>query len=218
MLYHAHASTAATQGGLDEQRIADVRRFRAQPLIALVIAEVTRDHRNSRIDCALLCLRLGSHDPYHIRRGADEGDIRTLACLGKRRILRKKAIARMQCVGAAILRYLHQTLDVKITLERRCGPEAIRFVRHFHMHRIRVRIGIHRDGRDPETLGSAHDPTCDFSAVGDDELLEHRHVRNTPKRASTSVCSRDTRSRASPTPRRVSGGSMMPSSQSRALA
>ena len=95
---------------------------------------------------ALLRLRLGSHDPYHIRRRADEGDIRTLACVGKRRILGKKAIARMQRIGAAIAHYLHQTLDVKITLERRRGPEAIRFARHFHVQRIRVGIGIHRNG------------------------------------------------------------------------
>ena len=86
------------------------------------------------------------------------------------------------------------------------------------MQRVRIGIGIDRDGRDPHAVRGGDDPPGDLAAVGDEELA-HRpaHIRNVPKRvASTGWVRLAARLRA--TTRRVSAGSMTPSSHKRALA
>src|SRR5690606_13737031 len=82
---------------------------------------------------------------------------------------------------------------------------------------------VHGDRGDAEPPQRAGDTDRDLAAVGDEDAAErggpgHRaHIRNSPSRGSGSGV-RETTSSASPSTVRVSAGSMMPSSHSRAVA
>ncbi len=90
------------------------------------------------------------------------------------------------------------------------------------MHRVAVGVRIDRHGPDAHALRRAHDPAGDLAAVGDQELLEapthHRHILKMPKRVGSGGGAFMPAASASPSTVRVSAGSMMPSSQRRAVA
>ncbi len=92
-----------------------------------------------------------------------------------------------------------------------------RLARVADVERVSVGVGIDRDGGDPHPVGGADDPPGDLAAVGDEELVHGAHIRNVPKRVSAIGWVR-LAARLSATTRRVSAGSMTPSSHSRALA
>ena len=88
--------------------------------------------------------------------------------------------------------------------------------------RGRVVLGANRDRADPQLAERAGDADRDLASVGDEHGLEHLHVGHahilkTPKRGSGSGTAVTTSS-AMPRTRRVSAGSITPSSQRRADA
>jgi hypothetical protein len=63
---------------------------------------------------------------------------------------------------------------VEVALQCLRGTYADCFVRQRHVERLRVRLGVDRDGFDAEALQSAEDPARDFAAIGDQDLVEHQ--------------------------------------------
>ena len=53
-------------------------------------------------------------------------------------------------------------------------PDAHGLVGEAHVERARVGLGVHGHGADAELLASADDAQRDLTAVGDEDLLEHR--------------------------------------------
>ena len=86
-----------------------------------------------------------------------------------------------------------------------------------HVQRVGIRIGVHRDGGDAQASRGADDAAGDLAAVGDQQGAEHRHIRNTPNRVG-SIGAFSAADSARPSTRRVSIGSMTPSSHRRAVA
>ena len=94
-----------------------------------------------------------------------------------------------------------------------------------HVPRVAIGVGIDRNGLDAHLARRLDDAAGDLAAVGDQDLGEHQgglghgagHMRNTPKRVSRAGALR-LADKARASTRRVSAGSMMPSSHSRALA
>lgn len=66
--------------------------------------------------------------------------------------------------------------DVQIAfLWRRCADHH-GFIRHFHMQRGGVDIGVDGNGADAEPATSLYNPAGDFSAIGNQQFFEHFYV------------------------------------------
>ena len=89
------------------------------------------------------------------------------------------------------------------------------------MHRLAVRLGIDRDRRNAEPPRGSNNSAGNLTAIGDQDFGKHhrlwRYMRKTPNRVG-SIGALSAAERESPKTMRVSDGSMIPSSQSRALA
>ena len=108
--------------------------------------------------------------------------------------------------------------NIQITFARGRRPDRISAVGRLDMQRVRIRFGKHRDRFYTQTTGGAGDAAGDLAPVGDQQGAEHvGHIRNTPKRVSC-LGLFNAADKASPSTRRLSAGSMMPSSHNRALA
>src|SRR6516225_4951927 len=123
----------------------------------------------------------------------------------------------MDRLGAGGARGLDERGDVEVALASRCRPDAHRLVGLAHVARGGIRIGVDRHGADVHAPRGAEDAAGDLAAVGDQEALDHAraYMRKTPKGCASYGALRVTAS-ASDNTRRVSRGSMTPSSHRRA--
>ena len=80
-------------------------------------------------------------------------------------------------------------------------------------------VGVGKDGHGAQAHASCRpdDPAGDLAAIGDEHGLQHGHILNMPKRVS-GIGALSAAERLKATTLRVSAGSMMPSSHSRAEA
>ena len=169
-----HAAAAAAGGRLDDDGIADVG-CDAQRL-CLIGYSVGRagNARHTEPGGRPLGLDLVPHDPDMLRLWADEGDLVLFENVGETRILGEEAVARMDGVCAGNFASRNDRGDVKITVARRRRANAYAFVGQLDVHRVFVGRRIDSDCRNPELLGRAQHPQCDFSSVRDQNLIEHR--------------------------------------------
>ncbi len=91
------------------------------------------------------------------------------------------------------------------------------------MQRIAIGLGEYRHRSQAHAFGRANDPAGDLAAVRDQELFEatgerHHHILNMPNRVGSGGGALSPAASARPSTVRVSAGSMMPSSQMRAVA
>ena len=128
----------------------------------------------------------------------------------------------MDGLRAARARRLDDAGDVEITLASGRRPDVHRLVRLPYVARRRVGIGEHRDGAQAQPARSAKDAARDLAAIGNQETLDHAplrfrppYIRNTPKGAGSAGALPAAASARAST-RRVSRGSITPSSHSRA--
>src|SRR5277367_1147636 len=111
-----------------------------------------------------------------------------------------------------------ELVDIEITLSRGRRAEQVGLGGHANVLSIAVRLGIHRDARYAQALGGARNAANNLAPIGDEQSSYHdAHIRNMPKRVAALACVRVSAS-AKPKTRRVSQGSITPSSQSRAEA
>ncbi|MCY1296404.1 hypothetical protein D9M70_457900 [compost metagenome] len=134
---------------------------------------MARNRRDAGLGRELLGGDLVAHRLDRPDRRADEGHAFFFERLGKGGVFREETIARMNGIGAGLADRVDDLVDDDIGLGRRRGADMHRLVRHAHMHGLAVGVGVDRDGGDAELLCGLDDAAGDFTAVGDEDFLEH---------------------------------------------
>ena len=132
-----------------------------------------RNRRNPERFHRLLGGDLVAHQPDVLGLRADEGDLMSPHDLCKMCVFREKAVTGMDGVRAGDLTGRNNGGNVQIGLRGLRRPHAHAFVRHAHMHRVRIGGGMDRDGCDAHFLAGPVDPERDLAAVRDENFLEH---------------------------------------------
>ncbi len=169
----AHALAAAAGACLDHDGVADVVRDVDRLTRAFDHAEIAGHRRDASGGCRLLALDLVAHRFDGRNIGADEDDASLLQRFGKRRILRQKAVARMDRLRTGLLRRLDDLLHDKIGLRGGRWPDMDGLIRHFDMHRVAVGLRVHGHRLDAHPLRGLDDPAGNFATVCDEDFLEH---------------------------------------------
>jgi len=179
----AHPLAAAASDGLDQHRIADRVCLALEPLGRLVVTEIARSHRHPGIGHQRLGRILQPHRADAIRLRPDPDQPRVQNRLGEVRVLAEETVARVDRLGAGLLRGRDDLVTDKIALAHRRWPDVHRRIRHAHMQRLGIRIGIDRDRADPKVARRPNDPARNLAAVGDEEGSDHGLpiVLNTPR-------------------------------------
>ena len=108
---------------------------------------------------------------------ADESNAGIDAGLREIGVLRQEAVAGMDAVGARGFGRGDQRIDTQIAVGGRRRADAVRLVGKPHMQRVRVGVGIDRDGAQAQPLGGAGDAAGDLTAIGDQDGFEHGWAR-----------------------------------------
>ncbi len=103
----------------------------------------------------------------------------------KLRVFRKKAVARMDGVGATAFRDLQNLVDVEVRLSRGCSTDGERFIRHQNMQRGAIHIRIDRHRGNSQLAAGTDDPHRDLPPISDKNLLEHDVGASTPLMLAT---------------------------------
>ncbi len=177
-VHHAHATSAAAGGGLDDHRVADAPGGGQQ--LAFIVAQrpVGAWHRGHagllhRFDGADLV----AHQANGLGARADEGEAGTLDLLGEVGILGEEAVAGVDGAGVGHLGRADQRGDIEVGLGRGSGADAHRLIGEPHVHQFAVGLGVDRNRLDPELLAGPQDAKSDLAAVGDKNLVQHGGVR-----------------------------------------
>jgi hypothetical protein len=169
-----HPLAAAAGRGLHHHRIADLAGDPHRIVGRGDVAEEAGHDVDARRLGELLGLDLVAHRRDRVRRRADKGD----AVLGQQpresSRARREAVAGMHRLRAGLLGREQDQLGLEIALRRRRRPKPHRLVRHLHMRRPRVRVGIDGDRLDAHPLGGADDAAGDLATIGDQDFVEHR--------------------------------------------
>ena len=167
-----HPLAAAPRRRLEHHRVADL----AGGGHRLVRAGEGPVHPGDRADPGIKSepagLDLVPHRPDRARRRTDEGDPGRGEGLDELRVLGQEPEARVHRVRPRRPRRLHHRLDVEVALRRRGRPHAHRRVRHPHMRRALVRLGVDRGDRDPHPARGPRDAAGDLAPVRDEDPLE----------------------------------------------
>ena len=89
------------------------------------------------------------------------------------RVLRKEPIARMDRVNVADLGRAHDTIDFQITLKAGRSADTDGFIGELDVQRIDICFRVNCEGADAEFLTGANHPKRDFSAISNENFLEH---------------------------------------------
>ena len=152
-----HPATAPARTRLHEQGISDrLRRLARRIEVRNRIA--ARHDGHARDGHPLASGDLEPHRANHFRSRSDERDPRRRQRLREFRVLRKKAVARMDGIGARTPRDRDDPRRVQIALRRSRRPATVGLVGVSHVQRIAVRLGI--DGHRPHAQHTtrAHHP------------------------------------------------------------
>ena len=170
-----HADAAATARRLDQERIADALRLLLEAReIRGRKARATRQHRHACGFGQKTRALLVTHVLDSLGPRADPGEAGGLDPLGEARVLGQETIARMDRVDLRGACGRDHRVHVEIALARGRRPDRLGTVGERHMERVRIRLGIDRDGLQPERLAAADDAAGDLAAVRDQHPL---HVR-----------------------------------------
>ena len=93
--------------------------------------------------------------------------------LGKSLAFGEEAVTRMHRLGTGLLAGVDDLLDHQIALGRRRRSDQHRLIRHLDVQRVPVRLGIDRNGLDPQAARGLDDPAGDLAAIGNQNALEH---------------------------------------------
>ena len=147
-----HALTAAAGGRLDENGVADLGRAgdqlvvgQSRPGDAGHGGHVASGHRGLGGD-------LVTHRLDRRGRRADEDQTRLLQRAGELRVLRQEAVPRVDGLRAGLAARGDDLVDVEVGLRRLRRAQPDRGVRHAHVQRVGVGIGV--DGDRADTRGA----------------------------------------------------------------
>ena len=168
-----HALAAAPGAGLDHHRIADLVRDFHRLVGILDQPHIAGHRRHIRVLSDFL---RGDLVPHRLNRAfgrADKGHALGLQRLGEFGVFRQEAIAGMHRLRPALTDRIHDLVDHDIGLVRRRRADMHRLIRHRHVQRVPVRVGIDGNSADTHLARGLDDPAGDFAPVGDQELIEH---------------------------------------------
>src|SRR4029453_7891489 len=92
------------------------------------------------------------------RRRADPDQSRSKHCLGKRRILGKKAVPRVNSIGAAASGDLENLGNVEVSLRRGSAAQRVRLIRECDEQGVEVRVCIYCDAGKSGIGGRTYHP------------------------------------------------------------
>ena len=169
----AHAFAAAPRGGLDHDRIADFVGDLGRLGFVLDHAEIAGHRRDFGGGRGALTLDLIAHRGDRLGVGPDEDNTGLGERLGEGGALRKKAIAGMHRFSTGFLAGRDDLLDDEVALRRGRRSDRDRHIGHFHMQRVAVGLGKHRNRRDTHPPRGPDNPAGDLAAIGNEDSLEH---------------------------------------------
>ena len=243
LLHDAHAFTATAGRRLNDQGQSQLESSTREVFEVLPRAVVPGKHRDARGAHSRLCHDLRAHGSDRRGRWTHEHEARVYARLGELRFLGKETVAGMNGLSTRGAGGLENALDVEIAFARRRRADSIGLVGLADVLGASVRVGEYGNGAHAEPPRRTENTAGDLAAVCHQQALDHAsrlpsrgrrplttdpvtppmqrtrptYIRNIPKRVSCSGAFR-TAARLRLRMRRVSIGSMTPSSQSRADA
>ena len=113
---------------------------------------------------------------HHLSTGANEGDFAILAYISEVRVFRKEPVAGMNGINVAYFRRTHDTVNAQIAVGTGAFPDAHCLIGHLHVHGVGVGLRINGDGANVQFAAGANDAHGDFTAVGNEDFLEHLRV------------------------------------------
>ncbi|MNQ74836.1 hypothetical protein D3C85_896050 [compost metagenome] len=176
IMHQAHATTTAAGAGLDHQRVADALGLTAQGLVVLLDTFVAGDAGHAGLEHGDLRQTLAAHQLDGCNCRADKHDAGGFAGAGEIGVLREKAIAGVDGVGAGFLCGGDDGVDPQVGLVDLGRAYAHGLVGQLHMTRVGIGLGVHRHAAVAQGLGGAHHPAGDFAAVGDQDFVEGGHA------------------------------------------
>ena len=172
----AHPLATAAGRGLEQHRVTHLLGRGPQDRRVLVIAVITRHQRHPGGFHNALGRRFRAHRLDRASGRADKHHALLRAGPGKTRILRQEAVARVNGLGAGGCCRRQDTIPQQVGFPRRRGADMNRLVRHAHMQRLPVRIGIHRHRGNAHAPGGLDDAAGDLAAVGNQNFIEHGYL------------------------------------------
>ncbi len=169
----AHALAAAARHGLDQDGIADGVGLGLQPVGRLILAHVAGGDGHARLDHQLLGRVLQAHGPDRGRRCADPDDAGGHDGLGELGVLGQEAVAGVDGLGARRLGCRQHPGLIQIALARRRRADQDGLVGLTDVKRVRIGLGMDRDGAQAHAAGGAEDAAGDLAAIGDQDGSEH---------------------------------------------
>ena len=172
-LCDADTAPATTGHRLDHDRKADQPSLCGHDLQVAVVVVIAGHHGHLSILHDAPCLILGPHSADGLSRWTDEGNISGRASLRKGRVLRQKAVARMNRLGAGMPCHLDDGMDPQIAVCCRSGTDGIGLVGEPHVQRVHVHLGIDRDRADSQPPSGVDNTAGDLAAISNQNSIEH---------------------------------------------
>ncbi len=168
----SHAPPAAARRRLDHYRQAYLHRFGIRGIrIRHDLGSGSDRHAITNRRCP--GCRLVTHHPDHIRRRANKSDAGAVANVRETRVLRKKTVSRMDRIRSGDLGRRDDSIRLEVGFLARARSDADGLICELHVHRIHIRLGIHRHRFDIHLAARADDSQGDFSPIGYQDTFEH---------------------------------------------
>lgn len=137
-IHDLHAASAAARRRLDDDRIADLARYRFGFIDILNRAIGAGNKRQAQCACGPLRLHLVAHRADMFGLGANPRDIMAFDDFGKLCVFRQKAIAGMDRIGMVDFCGGNNRRNVQIAVSRRGRSDANGLIRQPHMHGVGI--------------------------------------------------------------------------------
>ncbi len=170
IISEAHPLATATGRRLHHHRVADLVGDFDGMVCVIDHADEARHDIDARFQRELFGLDLVTHRRDGISGGADEDDAFRVQRLTEALAFGEEAVAGVDGVGTGLFARFDDLVGNQIGLGGGRRADVHGFIRHQHMRRARIGIGIDRDGLDTHLLGGAHNTTRNFATVRDQDL------------------------------------------------
>ena len=168
-----HPLAPAARGGLDQERVADLRAERHDLLGRADRVGRAGDDRHAGRLHRLARARLRAHQLDRGGRRPDPRQARALDGARERGVLREESVAGMYRLRAGPGRRLQQLVDDEIALGRGQPTERVGLVRVGHVRRIPIGVGVDGNRSHTQLAQGAEDPEGDLAPVRNQDFAEH---------------------------------------------
>jgi hypothetical protein len=176
-LDRAHPPPAAAVAGFQHQRIADLFGLGPDPFHVLAQHLGRGDHRNPGLDRHAPGAGLVAERAHRLGARPDEGDPGAVAGIDQFGVLAEQPVARMDRVGAGLLRHPDDLGDREIGRDRpQPGADPVGLVGLEPVQAQLVLLGEDGDRALAQLVRRAHHANGDLAAIGDQDLAESGHA------------------------------------------